>query len=123
MVGNSSLVLSRVLGFGGSSSRMIRSISSNAASLQPLALERRGAGQQLVEQHAQRIDVAAGVDVELVELGLLGAHVLDRADHLAELGEHRPFGELLAVALATPKSITFGTGLVVVLGDQHVRWA
>ena len=59
-------MLSRVLGLGGSSSRMIRSISSNAASCSRFLLERRRAGQQLVQQHAQRVDVAAGVDVELV---------------------------------------------------------
>ena len=73
-------MLSRVLGLGGSSSRMIRSISSNAASCSRLRSSGVDAGQQLVQQHAQRIDVAAGVDVELVQLGLLGAHVLQRAD-------------------------------------------
>ena len=63
ILGNRSVVESRLLGLGGSSSRMIRRISSNAASLQPLLLERRRAGQQFVQEHAQGVDVAAGVDV------------------------------------------------------------
>ena len=80
-----SLVLSRVLGRGGSSSRMIRSISSNAAERSRWRSNGVSPVKQFVEQHAQRVDVAARVDVQLVELGLLGAHVLERADHLAEL--------------------------------------
>ena len=46
-------VLSRVLGLGGSSSRMIRRISSKAACRKRLPVERRRPGQQLVQQHAQ----------------------------------------------------------------------
>ena len=62
---------------------------------QRLALQRRRAGQQLVEQHAQRVDVGPRVDVEPGHLGLLGAHVFERADDRAELGEHRPLGQPL----------------------------
>ena len=62
----------------------------------PLLVERRRAGEQFVEQHAQRVDVAAGVDVEAGHLRLLGAHVERRADHLGEGGEQRLLGELLA---------------------------
>ena len=90
-------MLIRVLGRGGSSSRMIRRISSKAALRAGACLsKRRRAGEQLVEQHAERIDVAAGIDVEAVHLGLLGAHVERRADHLAEAGVERLLGELLA---------------------------
>ena len=78
--GSVSLELSLVLGLGGSSSRMIRSTSSNAASRSRFRSKGVEPVKQLIEQHAERIDVAAGVDVELVELGLLGTHVLDRAD-------------------------------------------
>ena len=82
--GASRLLLTCVLGLRGSSSRMIRSISSNAAERRRFSIERRVAGQQFVQQHAQRVDVAAGVDVQLVQLGLFGAHVLERADDLAQ---------------------------------------
>ena len=77
--------LSRVEGFGGSSSRIRRRISEYAAWRSLLLLQRRRAGQQLVEQHAQRVDVAARVDVQAAHLGLLGAHVLERADDRAVL--------------------------------------
>ena len=75
---------------------------------------------KLVEQHAQGIDVAAGVDVQLVELGLLGAHVLDRADHRADFGEHRLLGQPLLRCLGHPKVDDLRHGAVVVLGHQHV---
>ena len=77
--------LSRVLGLGGSSSLIMRSISAYAACFEPLAREWGAARQQLVQEHAQRVDVAARIDPESAHLRLLGAHVLRRADHRAEL--------------------------------------
>ena len=69
------------------------------------------ARQQFVEQHAERVDVAARVDVQAAHLRLLRTHVGRRADELLELREERLVGQpLLLVALAMPKSITFGTG-------------
>src|SRR5262249_42679463 len=62
---------------------------------QPRALQRRGAGEQLVEEHAQRIDVAARVAVQAAHLRLLGAHVRRRADHLPVGGEQGPLRQLL----------------------------
>ena len=41
--------------------------------------------------------------------------------HLAELGEHRPFGELLGRGFGHAEVDHFRHRLVVVLGDQHVR--
>ena len=78
MLGRVSDVLSRVLGRGGSSSRISRTISCSAAGRSRLRSSGVVPVKQLVEQHAQRVDVAAGVDVEGVQLGLLGAHVLRR---------------------------------------------
>ena len=54
----------------------------------------------------------ARVDVEVVQLGLLGRHVLRRADDCRR-SRCRASARSAAgpVALATPKSITFGTGL------------
>ena len=67
------VVLSRVLGLGGSSSRMMpQHLVRSAACLNRSLVERRRAGQQLVQQHAQRIDVAARVDVELVSSACSG---------------------------------------------------
>ena len=85
-----------------------------------MRVQRRRAGQQLVQQHAQRVDVAAGVDVEVVQLRLLGAHVLQRADHRAELGEQRLLGQLLAGRLGHAEVDHLRHRLAVVQGDQHV---
>ena len=54
-----------------------------------------GAGEKLVEQHTERVDVRAGIDIEVRHLGLLGAHVLRRANELTKLGEDRALGEAL----------------------------
>ena len=74
--------LTRVLGFGGSSSRMTRRIIVEAA-LQQLRSASKGVvpGEQFVEDDAQRVDVAAGVDVVCLLRRLLRAHVSERADH------------------------------------------
>ena len=50
-------------GRGGSFSRNVRRISSMPDLHQLLAVERGVAGQQLVEQHAQAVNVAARVNV------------------------------------------------------------
>jgi hypothetical protein len=57
--------------------------------MQRFVFERKNTGQQFIENHAERIDVGAGVDSALGELGLFGAHVLRRADDGTDLSEHR----------------------------------
>ena len=61
--------------------------------VQPLAVEGNCSGEKSVEQHAERVAVAAGV--ELIEPGPLRADVVDRAHDLTELGEHRLLGQVL----------------------------
>ena len=53
----------------------------DGGSAQLRGLEGRRARQQLVEQGAQRIDVASRVHIELAQLRLLGAHVFQRSHH------------------------------------------
>ena len=66
----------------------------------------RRSGQQFVQQHAQRVDVAARIDIQ-ASIGLFGTHVRRRADELTEIGEQRFFRQSCqSVALAMPKSIT-----------------
>jgi len=72
---------------------------------QPDAPKWRAACQQLVKDHAQRIDVTPGVDVEGAHLGLLGAHVLERADDLSELGEQGPLGQPLVDGLGHRRQV------------------
>ena len=84
--------------------------------------ERGRAGQEFVEQDAERIDVAAGVDVERPHLGLLGAHVFEGADDGAKLGEHRPLGQPLLDRFGHAEVDHLGLGLAVAEGHQHVGW-
>ena len=51
-----------------------------------LALERRAAGQHLVEDRPQGVDVGGRPDVPGMAAGLLGRHVAGRAHDLAGLG-------------------------------------
>ena len=74
-------------------------------------VEGQHAGHQLVEHHAEAVDVGPGVDVEPARLGLLRAHVGRRADGDAELGgEGSPSVSRCSVALAIPKSMMVGIG-------------
>ena len=56
-------------------------------------IKRRLAGEQFVEQHAQRVDVAARVNVQPAHLRLFRTHVGRRADELFERGEQRLVGQ------------------------------
>ena len=90
--------------------------------LQPLFLKRRRAGQQLVQQDAQRIDIAAGIDVDHAQARLLGTHVQRCPDHLRELGIDRLFGQLLVQRLGDAKVDHLGNGHAIDFGDQDVGW-
>ena len=88
---------------------------------QLLGIERRQAGEQLVEQHAQAVDVAARINVQAAHFGLLGAHICRRADKLAQLGIDRQVRQ--------PPFCRFGDAEInhlrhrnaVMQGDQNVR--
>ena len=88
---------------------------------QPAGVEGQGAGEQLVQQHAQAVDVAARVDVAGGRLGLLGAHVLGRADELAVLGEERLLSQAGAGRLGDAEVDDLRNRPAVGARDQHVR--
>ncbi len=117
-------VLSRVLGRGGSSSRMIRRTSSPRCFCQSDACpEGRRAGQKLIEQHAEAVDIRSRIHVgQLAHLRLLGAHVQRRANELLEFGEERAIGEaLLARRFCDAEVNDLGDGFVAVTERyQHV---
>ena len=83
-------------------------------------VERLGPRQQLVEQHAERVDVGARVDVEPGLLGLLGRHVVGRADHLLIAREQRLLRELRVGRLRDAEVDDRRLGLAVVQRDEHV---
>ena len=58
-----------------------------------LLLEGRFAGDQLVEKHAQAIDVASQVDFQAAHFGLFGAHVGGGTEELLERGEKGLIGQ------------------------------
>ena len=66
-----------------------------AVAHQLLGIERRAAGEQLIEQHAKAVDVAARVDIQPTHLRLLRRHVERGADHLLELREEGQIGQPL----------------------------
>jgi len=74
-----------------------------------LGVEGGVAGEKLVKQHAQGVNIGAGVDVDRA-LGLFGAHVFRRADELAVLGEESFFSE--------PAREAFGDAEVNDLGEE-----
>jgi len=85
-------------------------------------IEGRAAGEQFVEQNTQAVDVAAGVDVQAGQFGLLGAHVSGRAQELQETGEYRLVRKSLLSCLGDAEVDDLGCRLAVVEGDEDVRW-
>ena len=69
-------------------------------------------GEQLVKQHAERIDVRARVHVVRVEFRLFRTHVGGRADEHIETGEQRLVRELDIAR-------RFGHAEVDDLGQRH----
>ncbi len=84
-------------------------------------IERRRAGQQLVQEHTQRVDVAAGVDVHAREFDLLGAHVQRCAHELGEGRVDRLVGEALSGGLGNAEIDDLGHGGAVDDRNQDVR--
>ena len=78
--------------------------------LAPLGLEWLQTGEQHVENHAQRVDVGARVDIVDVRVDLFGAHVAWGTHELSEGGEQGLVRRTRAVvAFASPKSMIRGT--------------
>ena len=66
---------------------------------QGFRIKGRLAGEQFIKQHAQRVDVAAGINVQTAHLGLLRAHVSRGADELLERSEKGLIGEAYLVRI------------------------
>ena len=79
------------------------------------------AREKLVEEHTERVDVRAGVDVEIRHLGLLGTHVLRRANELTQLGEDGALRETLRRGLGNSEVDDLWRVLLVLGRDEHVR--
>jgi len=81
----------------------------------------RAAGQQLIEQNTQRIDVVARVNIQAAQFGLFGAHVGGCADKLFVNGEERFIcQELIGGGFGDPEINDFGNGHTIVHGHKDV---
>ena len=88
--------------------------------LECLFVKRRRAGEQLVQQHAQRIDVAARIDIQAAQLRLLGTHVHRRPDHLAVAGVDRLVGQVVMQGLGHAKVDDFDDRAMIGHRDHDV---
>ena len=73
-------VRTRSEGLGGSTSRMIRSHLGEGRPLERLAFERLPAGQQLVKDHPEGVDIGSGIEVVTAQFHLLRAHIGGRPE-------------------------------------------
>ena len=81
-----------------------------------------GPRQQLIQEHAQRVDVAPRVDIKAAHLSLLRAHVLRRPDELTVLGEQRLLGEPGVRRLGDPEVDDLRHRQSIVEGHHDVGW-
>lgn len=84
--------------------------------------EWRGAGQELIKEYTERVDIRARVDIEPAHFRLLRAHVGGRPDHLCVVGEQCFLGEALVCGLGDAEVDHLGDGLAIVESDEDVAW-
>src|SRR5262245_58672326 len=58
----------------------------------PADIVRKPAGEKLVENHAEGIDIAARIEFEWIGKDLFGAHISQRPDNLSDVGLQRRLG-------------------------------
>ncbi len=86
---------------------------------QPLRIEGRHTDQEFVEQHTQGVDIGSRVDVGTA-LGLLGAHVLGRADQLSVFREDTFGGQLAPGRLGDAEVNDLGARTPLDRRDEHI---
>ena len=87
---------------------------------QLLLAEGCGPGEQFIEQHAQRVDVRAGVDVQIAQLRLLRTHVGGSADEVGIASKERLFRQLLVGGLGDAEVDHLGHRLAIMVRDHDV---
>ena len=80
----------------------------------------RRAGNQFVEQHPQRIHIAAGIDIHGTQRHLLGTHVGRRAEQLGIAGEQRLVGQRLLERLGDAEVDHLDDGAAILFRHEHV---
>ena len=90
--------------------------------MQLLAVERQTSREQLVQQHAQSVDVGSRIDIDATRFSLLRAHIPRRADHQAEAGVQGARHERLGDRLRDAEVDDFRRRPVIPHRNQNVRW-
>ena len=88
---------------------------------QTLLVKRRRSGKQLVQEHAESVDVGSRVHVQAAEFGRFGTHISQRPDGLVHARVDRLVGQSLVQGLGDPKVDDFGHGYAVVQRNQYIR--
>jgi hypothetical protein len=78
-------------------------------------------GQQFVQQHPQRVDIAARIHVQAAHLCLLRAHISRRADELLEGRKEGLVGQSTLRRLGDPEVDHLGNRHAVMQRHQDVR--
>src|SRR5262249_24933910 len=85
-------------------------------------LQRSRTGQKLVEQHSERKNVAARVDIQAAHFRLFGAHVSWRTDHLPVSGKQRFLRKLLTGRLGDTEVDDLWHWFAIVQCHQDIGW-
>src|SRR4030042_3277063 len=89
----------------------------DSACPEDLWIERQHARQQFIEYDAQRVHIAARVDILIAQVRLFRTHILRGADHLALLGIQGSLGQRLADGSRDAKVDDLGDYLLIL--DYH----
>src|ERR1700727_2004411 len=76
---------------------------------------------QLVEHHAERIDIASCIDVLPARVGLLGADIAHGTNQRTDLGVHRAGLQMLSGRFGYTKINNVRDRVTLALGDEYVR--
>ncbi len=93
----------------------------DATSAKHLTVKRQGTGQQLIEQHAEGIDVRTRVDVPCRHVCLFGTHVLRGSYQLSGFSKQCSIGRRLADGLGDAEVYDLGDRLIALHVHQDIR--
>ena len=88
---------------------------------QLLQIKWQRAHQHLIEHHAQRVHIGAGIDILATRVGLLRAHVFERAQYCAHARKYAAICEPLRSSLGQTEVDDPGHRLAIHVAHQNVR--
>ena len=85
-------------------------------------IKRQRAGEKLVEDYSQRIDVTAGVNVADFGVGLFGAHIRGSAHEIPFARDHGGEGIAFGDGFGNSEIDNAWSGLAVNVGNENILW-